>query len=201
MVTASFFHTLVSLHLSLEQITKLYLITICSTVITTTITDIVEFGSRKDKCVLSAVFYSISMFSMLFGGTSQHYEMLLMGRIVYGCASALQHSSFEAYALHQHATLGFPDDWLQQTFSLLTHCMALMAALAGALGQTASNLYGASDGGKDVGCPILCCVAFLCTAVFIAVLWEKDTTHAPRFNILPECYIIMKGMCMLLNQK
>ena len=181
--TASFFHTLISLQLTLEQVTKLYLVTICSSVLTTTITDIFEFGSRKDKCVISALLYSISMFSMLFGGTSQHYEMLLMGRIVYGCASSLHHISFESYALHQHTTLGFPDDWLQQTFSYLTHCMALMAAASGVVGQTASNLYGGSSGGKDVGCPILCCVLFLVTAIYIAVTWEKDTTHAPRFML------------------
>lgn len=180
---ATFYHTLISLKLTLEQITKLYLVTICSTALTAILMDIVDFGSRKDKCIISNLLYSISMFSMLFGGTAQHYEMLLMGRIVYGIGSSLHHHSFEAYAVHQHATLGFPDDWLQQTFSLFTHCTALMAAMAGVLGQMASNLYSDVNSEKDVGCPILCCVLFLGTAIYIAAVWEKDTTHAPRFML------------------
>lgn len=161
---ASFYHTFISLKLSLEQITKLYIITIVSSTATGIVGDIIDIGARKDKCVLSALLYSASMFSIFFGG---HYEMLLIGRIVYGVASSLHHSSFESYAIQQHASLGFPDDWLAQTFSYLTHCMAIMAALSGILGQIA-----ASTG--HMGCVALCCVLFASIAVYLFVVWEKD---------------------------
>ena len=129
---ASFYHTLISMHLDLAQITQLYIVTVTATTLTGVATEIVDFGARKDKCVLSALLYSISMFSLFFGG---HFEMLLMGRLVYGAAASLHQTSFETYAIHEHTSLGFPEDWLGHTFTLLTHCMALMAALSGVLGQ------------------------------------------------------------------
>ncbi len=125
---ASFYHTFISLKLTLLQITKLYIVTIVSSTLTGILTEIVDIGSKKDKCTLSVFLYAASMFSIFFGG---HYEMLLIGRIVYGVASSLHQSNFEAYAVHEHASLGFPDDWLAQTFTYLTHCMALMAAMSG----------------------------------------------------------------------
>lgn len=129
---ASFYHTLVSMHLDVAQITQLYIVTITGTTLTGVATEIVDFGARKDKCVLSALLYSISMFSLFFGG---HFEMLMIGRLVYGAASSLHHTSFESYAIHEHTSLGFPEDWLGHTFTLLTHCVALMAAVSGVVGQ------------------------------------------------------------------
>ena len=171
---ASFYHTLLSVHLDLTQITKLYAATIISTTLTSVGTEIVDLGSRRDKCVLSAALYCASMFSLLFGG---HFEMLLLGRLVYGAAASLHHSCFEAYAVHAHATLGFPEDWLGRTFTLLTHCMALVAAVAGPLGQVAS-----STGGPHFGSPALCCTLFAAAAVYIALTWERDLA-APRFTL------------------
>jgi hypothetical protein len=169
---ASFYHTLVSVHLDLTQVTKLYIVTIVATTLTSGVTEIVDFGTRKDKCVISALLYSGSMFSLFFGG---HFEMLMLGRLVYGAASSLHHSSFEAYAIHEHASLGFPEDWLGHTFTLLTHCMALMAALSGILGQIASSA-------GHMGCAALCCALFAGTGIFMAVSWEKDL-HSPRFML------------------
>lgn len=169
---ASFYHTFIALHLNVEQIIKLYITTITASAITGLGTEIIDVGTRKDKCVISAMFYSISMFSILFGG---HYEMLLLGRIVYGIASSLHHSSFEAYAVHEHSSLGFPEDWLGHTFTLLTHAMALMAALSGILGQIA-----ASTG--QLGCPGLCSIMFAIAGAYMLVTWEKDL-NAPRFML------------------
>ncbi len=167
---ASFYHTFVSLHLSLEQITKLYITTVVSSTVTHLVTEVVDLGAKRDKCVLSALLYSVSMFSIFFGG---HYEMLLMGRIVYGAASALQHSAFEAYAVHEHSSRGFPEDWLSHTFSFLSHTMALVAALSGVVGQVSANL------GK-FGCVTACCVLFASTALYLLVVWEKDV-NIPRY--------------------
>lgn len=169
---ASFYHTFITLKLSLEQIAKLYIVTVVSSTVTSVLSEIVDVGSRKDKCILSAVLYSVSMFSIFFGG---HYEMLSIGRIVYGVASSLHHTSFEAYAIHQHSSFGFPDDWLAQTFSFLTHAMALMAALSGIVGQSAAAA-------SSLGCIELCCALFLLTAGYLALSWEKDN-NSPRFML------------------
>lgn len=178
---ASFYHTLISIHLELEQITRLYLVTIIATTLTSVVLEIVDVGTRRDKCIVSALLYSVSMFSIFFGG---HYEMLLMGRIVYGAASALQQSSFENYAVHEHSTHGFPDDWLSHTFTFLTHVMALMAGLSGVAGQVAAGM-------GPMGCVALCCIMFAFVAVYLAVMWEKDV-NTPRF--------MLSGFLFNLNQ-
>jgi len=106
---ASFYPTLVYLGLPLEKITRLYVVTVVSTSVCSLLMEVVDVGARKDKCVLSAVLYGISMMSLFL--SSGHFELLLLGRVIYGAASALHHSAFEAYAVHEHSTLGFPDDW------------------------------------------------------------------------------------------
>lgn len=172
---ASFYHTFAYLKLSLQQITKLYLTTVGSTTVVGVLMEIIDIGTRKDKCILSAILYSVSMFSIFFGG-HKHFEMLMMGRIVYGAASSLHHSAFESYAHNGHSSLGFPDDWLAQTFSYLTHAMALMAALSGALGQVADSI------GGEMGCTGICSVSFALAAAYIALMWEQDS-NVPKFML------------------
>jgi MFS family permease len=169
---ASFYHTLITMHLELEQITRLYLVTVIASTIFSILLEIVDLGTRKDKCVLSALLYSVSMFSMLFGG---HYEMLLLSRILYGFAAALQQTSFELYAVHQHSSQGYPEDWLTQSFTWLTHLMSLMAVLSGILGQSSASL-------GHLGCVSFCCVGFALAALYLFVTWEKDI-NSPRFML------------------
>ena len=179
--------------LQLEQITKLYMVTIGSSLISSILMEIVDFASRRDKCVLSAILYSISMFSLFFGQGGNHFEMLLMGRIVYGVASALQHSSFESYALYQHSSHGFPDDWLSNTFSLLTHSIALMAVLSGVLGQIAATT-------GPLGCIALCCILFAATAIYLFFMWEKDV-HTPRYLLTPFLSNMSKAISTLKSNR
>ena len=170
--SASFYHTLIALGVTLEKITKLYLVTVVSSTLGNIALEIVDIGSKKDKCVICALLYSISMFSLFFGG---HYEMLLMGRIAYGFASSIQHTCFEAYAVHEHSSRGFPEDWLFHTFSWLTHMMALVAALTGIVGQISASF-------GTLGCITLCCVLFAIAAIYMMVMWEKDV-NSPRFML------------------
>lgn len=170
--SASFYHTLLGLGVNLEKITKLYLTTIISSTLGSVALEIVDIGSKKDKCFIAALLYSISMFSIFFGG---HYEMLLMGRIAYGFASSIQHSCFEAYAIHEHTSRGFPDDWLSHTFSFLTHTMSLVAVLTGIVGQLSSSI-------GSLGCITLACILFAITAIYLMVMWEKDV-NSPRFML------------------
>ena len=170
--SASFYHCLISLGLNLQQITKLYIVSIISSTLAGVLIEIVDIGTRKDKCCASAILFSISMFSFFFGG---HYEMLMIGRVVYGAGSAFLHSAFDAYLIHEHTTLGFPDDWLSQTFSMLTHSMSLVAAVSGTVGQTFGSV-------GALGCPGVCCCMFLAAAGYIFVVWPKDM-NGPRFML------------------
>jgi hypothetical protein len=64
--------------------------------------------------------------------------------------------------------MGFPDDWLTQTFTFLTHSMSLVAAMSGTIGQMATST------GGPLGCAGLCCGMFACTSVYLVVAWSKD---------------------------
>lgn len=139
LTASSFYHVFLDYKLTLEQITKLYIVTVISTTAFGIVAEIVDIGSKKDKCALSAILYAISMVIILSGG---HYEMLLIGRLFYGAGAALQQASFESYAVYEHTNRGFPDDWLTQTFTYLTHTMALVAVVAGFVGQSSTSTAG-----------------------------------------------------------
>ena len=171
--TASFYQTYVALNLTLEQITKLYVITLVSTTGCGILTEIVDVGTRKNKCILSGILYTISMLTIFVGG---HFDLVLIGRLVYGAAAALHHSSFESYVINEHTSLGFPDDWLTQTFTLLTHAMALVAAMSGSLGQLATSA------GGPLGCAGLCCIMSAGTSIYLGVSWAKDM-GGPKFML------------------
>eukprot|EP00596_Hydrurales_sp_CCMP1899_P004131 CAMPEP_0119035336 /NCGR_PEP_ID=MMETSP1177-20130426/2261_1 /TAXON_ID=2985 /ORGANISM="Ochromonas sp, Strain CCMP1899" /LENGTH=245 /DNA_ID=CAMNT_0006993399 /DNA_START=470 /DNA_END=1204 /DNA_ORIENTATION=+ len=111
--------------------------------------------------------------TVFFGG---HFDMVLIGRIIYGAASALHHSSFESYVINEHTSLGFPDDWLTQTFTFLTHSMSLVAALSGTIGQIATSTAG------PLGCAGLCSVMFALTSAYLMLAWGKDM-RGPKFML------------------
>ena len=173
LTAASFFHVLKFYEISIEKITRLYIATVLSTTLCGIIAEIVDIGSKKDRCALSAILYAISMVMMLSGG---HYEMLLIGRLLYGAGSALHQASFETYAIHEHTNRGFPDDWLMQTFTYLTHYMSLIAVLAGTLGQSAASTSG------DLGVVSLALLLFGACAAYIIFGWSKDAS-IPKFNL------------------
>ena len=125
---ASFFYVLASLNMSLDQITKLFIVSLSSSTFFSVLSEVVDVGSRRDKCILSAILYAIATFSLFSGG---HYEILLLGRVVYGGGNVLLHSAFDAYMVHEHTTQGFPDDWLLHTFSRLAHAMTIITIIAG----------------------------------------------------------------------
>jgi hypothetical protein len=61
------------------------------------------------------------------------------------------------------------------TVTYLTHCIALLAAVSGVLGQIASST-------GHMGCPALCCALFAAATVYMTVAWEKDL-NSPRFML------------------
>jgi hypothetical protein len=60
---ASFYPIFLSLNNDISAITKLYIVYIISNTLCSFILDIIDFGTRKDKCILSCVLYTLSLFS------------------------------------------------------------------------------------------------------------------------------------------
>lgn len=188
--TASFFHTFLSMNMSLEKITNLYIVTTISTSIFNVLLEIIDIGSKKDKCILSTILYCVSMSSVFLGG---HHKMLSLGRIAYGAGAALQHSVFEAYVIHEHTTRGFLDDWLTQTFSLLTHSMTLIAVVAGFSGQlVSSSQYG------PVG---LCWILCIISGFYILTTWSKDTSVGSKFLLSGFIFNVNQTVTTIKNSK
>jgi hypothetical protein len=150
---------------------QLYLVTVMSTIVFSVFGDILDIGSRKRKAVISVSLYALAMCTVLAG---EHRDLLFVGRVLYGAGAALHHSSFEAYVVHEHGSLGFPDEWLSQTFTLLTHFMALLACAVGVVGQTT-----ASFGGVHAAL-FLCIALFTAAAVHVSLSWTKDIS-SPKF--------------------
>lgn len=125
---ASFFHILSSLKLSVDDITQLYIVSVVATTVFGVITEIFDIGSRRDKCVATALLYAVATFTLFSGG---NMEILIIGRCLYGAGSVLLHSAFDSYLVHDHTSQGFPDDWLLHTFSKLAHGMTIVAIASG----------------------------------------------------------------------
>lgn len=159
----SFYYIMITLNLTLEQITKLYIVSVIANTIFGIIFEIVDFGSRRNKCITSAILYVIALGSIYLG----HFDLLMLTRIIYGAASALLHSSFDSYLVHQHNSLGYPDDWLSQTFSKLTHSMAFVSCISGLIGQSSFQM-------GSLGPLALICLLFSLVTVFISLSWKND---------------------------
>jgi len=169
---ASFFHIMTSLKMSFDDITTLYIVSVGATTIFGVIVEIFDIGSRRDKCVATALLYAIATFTLFSGG---NMEILLLGRCLYGAGSVLLHSAFDSYLVHDHASQGFPDDWLLHTFSKLAHGMTIVAIASGIVGQSVASLFGPS------GVAVLSIIFFLCIAGFILNTWNRDVGGSTKF--------------------
>lgn len=89
--------------------------------------------------------------------------------------SSLYHNSFESYAIYEHTNRGFPDDWLTQTFSNLTHSLAFISVLAGTIGQSVNSV-------GPLGCIASCFVLYLLTTFYIFSTWSKDNVNGSKFT-------------------
>jgi len=169
---ASFYVTLMHAQVPLEQITTMYVVTVASTTFFNSFLDIVDIGTRKNKCTLSAVLFAGSMFTLFF---TEHEGLYLLGRVAYGAAYSLLNSAFNSYLVQQHTTMGFPDDWLAHTFTVLTHTMAAVTAGSGVLGQVASS-------SGTFGCVTVSMFLFAAAALYMTGAWEGDFA-GPRFML------------------
>lgn len=170
---ASFYHVLTNLKLSLEEITDLYIVTIVSSAAFGAVIEIIDIGSRKSKCIMTALLFAISLFTLYDGS---NYELLLLGRVVYGLASVLLHSAFESYLVHENASIGYPEDWLMHSFGVLAHSMAFVSAGTGSVGQALVGMGGPS---ACITFSLLVCIG---VALFISASWATDISGS-RFAL------------------
>lgn len=128
----SFFCTLQSLELTNQQISHLFVISILSVTCFSLLNEILDITSKRMKCIASVILFTLATMTLF----SNHYDILILGRILYGAASALLHSGFDSYLIHEHNSQGFPDDWLNNTFGRLIHSMAIVTMVSGCLPLT-----------------------------------------------------------------
>lgn len=124
---ATFYPILVKLELTMDEITDLYIVSVCSIAFFNILSEIIDIGSRRSKCIICTLLYFIATLSLY----SDNFEFLLVGRIFYGGGSVLLHSAFDSYMVHEHTTKGFPDDWLLHTFGKIAHSMTIAAIFSG----------------------------------------------------------------------
>ena len=70
------------------------------------------------------------------------YQTLLVGRILYGTATALLHTAFDAWMSAQHAEHAFPRDWQMQTYQEVSRWTAVVSIGAGVLAEAAAAVAG-----------------------------------------------------------
>lgn len=169
---ASFFHILTSLDVSFDDITRLYIVSVGATAVFGVLMEIFDIGTRKDKCVTTACLFALATFTMFSGG---NIEILMIGRCLYGAGSVLLHSAFDSFLVNDHASQGFPDDWLMQSFSKLAHGMTIVAIASGIVGQSVASMFG------PFGVAILSIIFFICIALFILNMWNKDVGSSTKF--------------------
>lgn len=123
--------------------------------------------------MLSALLYTLSMVSISIGDDR---DVLFIGRVLYGAAAAYHHSSFESYVVAEHASQGFPEEWLAQTFARLTHIIALLGVIVGALGQGVAGM------GQVPGVIGLSTCLFGGAGMYVLVAWTPDV-NTPSFQL------------------
>merc|ERR1712007_311783 len=64
-----------------------------------------------------------------------NFEVLLASRVLGGVSTSLLFSAFESWMVSEHRALGFPEEWLADTFSWASFGNGISAIVAGILAQ------------------------------------------------------------------
>ncbi|KAG5191517.1 hypothetical protein JKP88DRAFT_352327 [Tribonema minus] len=94
------------------------------------------FGGMECRCALL-------LHPVLEAGNKQLHDcqnLCAQQVMLAGAATAIMQTAFEAYMAEQHASQGFPGDWLAHTLHALTASMSALAAAAGVVGEAALSL-------------------------------------------------------------
>jgi len=121
-----------------------------------------KFG-RKRSCIVYCVLEIIINFL-------EHYHdfrTLLVGRILGGISTNLLFSSFESWMTTEHRHRGFPEEWLQRTYSSASIGNGTMAVFAGIIAQVLEDKLG------HIG-PFQGAMALTVLALILILEWEEN---------------------------
>jgi MFS family permease len=100
----------------------------------------------------------------------EHYNnfpLLLTSRIAGGVSTSLLFSAFESWMVSEHRALGFPEEWLADTFSWASFGNGLSAIAAGLLAQVCQDAFG------EIG-PFQAAIAFTILALPFVCCWREN---------------------------
>lgn len=121
-----------------------------------------KFG-RKRSCIIYCVLEIVI-------NVLEHYDdftTLLVGRVLGGISTNLLFSAFESWMTTQHRHLGFPESWLQTTYSNMSIGNGAMAIFAGIVAQILEDKFG------HIG-PFQGAVALTALALVLILDWEEN---------------------------
>lgn len=121
-----------------------------------------KFG-RKRSCIVYCVLEIIINVLEHF----QDMRILLLGRILGGISTNLLFSAFESWMTTSHRQNGFPESWLQKTYSETSIGNGSMAILAGIVAQLLEDNLG------HIG-PFQGAVALTVLALLLILGWEEN---------------------------
>jgi MFS family permease len=125
---------------------------------------LVDRYGRKLSCIIYCLLEIVI-------NTLEHYDnftVLIVGRVLGGISTNLLFSAFESWMTTEHRRKGFPDDWLQQTYSETSVVNGAMAILAGLVAQLLEDYFG------HIG-PFQGAIALTALAmVMVIFLWEEN---------------------------
>lgn len=100
----------------------------------------------------------------------EHYNnfpLLLTSRVAGGVSTSLLFSAFESWMVSEHRALGFPEEWLADTFSWASFGNGLAAIAAGLLAQVCQDRLG------EIG-PFQAAIAFTILALPFVWCWREN---------------------------
>jgi MFS family permease len=125
-----------------------------------------KFG-RKRSCIVYCILEIIINILEHF----HHFPTLLFGRVLGGISTNLLFSAFESWMTTQHRHLGFPESWLQTTYSQMSIGNGTMAILAGIIAQLLEDSLG------HIG-PFQGAVALTVLSLFLILGWDENYGEA-----------------------
>jgi len=155
-----------------------------------------RFG-RKRNIMLYGVLYGISCVLM----HSSDFNVLVVGRLLGGCATSILYSSFEAWMIHEHNDAAYPIEWLSHTFQIMTLGNSLSAILGSLLALTVVHIFHGPDSSYtapfDVSFVILV-VGVVCTSVTLPENYGNQNALG-GIKAYQICISLRKAVGMILN--